>query len=124
MIGCRSTQVVEEPYTVREARIHVRHVRDLLKSADNADAYAGVDCASLSFLNTVCHGDVNGVNSRSLGSLATFHFSLRSYLLTVCHFYLRLFNAIRCQFHFIIGSYFLVPYNRRALIPDSMPKFA
>ena len=51
-------QVVEEPYTVREARIHVRHVRDLLKSADNADAYSGVDCASLSFLNTVCHGDM------------------------------------------------------------------
>ena len=66
--------MVEEPYTVREARIHVRHVRDLLKSADNADAYAGVDCASLSFLNTVCHGDVNGVNSRLLCSLATFHF--------------------------------------------------
>ena len=63
--------MVEEPYTVREARIHVRHVRDLLKSADNADAYAGVDCASLSFLNTVCHGDVNGVNSRSLWSLAS-----------------------------------------------------
>ena len=27
-------KVVEEPYTVREARIHVRHVRDLLKSVD------------------------------------------------------------------------------------------
>ena len=50
-------KVVEELYTVREARIHVRHVRDLLKSADNTDAYSGVDCASLSFLNTVCHGD-------------------------------------------------------------------
>ena len=32
-------KVVEEPYTVREARIHVRHVRDLLKSVDNSDAY-------------------------------------------------------------------------------------
>lgn len=51
---------MEEVYTVREARIHVRHVRDLLKSADNADAYAGVDCASLSFLNTVCQGDAAG----------------------------------------------------------------
>jgi len=51
-------KVVEEPYTMREARIHVRHVRDLLKSIDPCDSYNGVDCASLSFLNTVCAGDV------------------------------------------------------------------
>ena len=51
-------QVVEEPYTMREARIHVRHVRDLLKAVDPIDAYNGVDCASLSFLNTVCNGDI------------------------------------------------------------------
>jgi len=51
-------KVVEEPYTMREARIHVRHVRDLLKSIDPSDAYNGVDCASLSFLNTVCSGDI------------------------------------------------------------------
>jgi len=51
-------KVVEEPYTMREARIHVRHVRDLLKSIESSDAYNGVDCASLSFLNTVCSGDI------------------------------------------------------------------
>jgi len=51
-------KVVEEPYTMREARIHVRHVRDLLKSIDPSDSYNGVDCASLCFLNTVCSGDV------------------------------------------------------------------
>jgi len=51
-------KVVEEPYTMREARIHVRHVRDLLKSIDLADSYNGVDCASLCFLNTVCAGDI------------------------------------------------------------------
>ncbi|KAJ3589974.1 hypothetical protein NHX12_007931 [Muraenolepis orangiensis] len=45
-------KVVEEPYTVREARIHVRHIRDLLKSLDPSDAYNGVDCNSLSFLNS------------------------------------------------------------------------
>ena len=44
-------QVVEEPYTIREARIHVRHVRDLLKSIDMTDAYIGHDGASLSVLN-------------------------------------------------------------------------
>lgn len=54
-------KVVEEPYTVREARIHVRHVRDLLKSVDNSDAYQGLDCASLSFLNTLnSHGTISG----------------------------------------------------------------
>ncbi|XP_062583916.1 clustered mitochondria protein homolog isoform X1 [Saccostrea cucullata] len=51
-------KVVEEPYTVREARIHVRHIRDLLKSVDPADTYNGVDCNSLSFLNTVTVGDI------------------------------------------------------------------
>ncbi|XP_064613214.1 LOW QUALITY PROTEIN: clustered mitochondria protein homolog [Liolophura sinensis] len=51
-------KVTEEPYTGREARIHVRHVRDLLKSVDPADAYNGVDCNSLSFLNTVTAGDI------------------------------------------------------------------
>ena len=49
-----------EPYTVREARIHVRHIRDLLKSVDPADAYAGVDCNSVSFLNIVTAGDILG----------------------------------------------------------------
>ncbi|KAG9510082.1 Clustered mitochondria protein-like protein, partial [Fragariocoptes setiger] len=51
-------KVVEEPYTVREARIHLRHVRDLIKSLDPADAYNGLDCHSLSFLNTITQGDI------------------------------------------------------------------
>ncbi|XP_049873829.1 clustered mitochondria protein homolog [Pectinophora gossypiella] len=51
-------KVVEEPYTMREARIHVRHVRDLLKSTDYTDAYAGLECASLAFLNVVTQGDI------------------------------------------------------------------
>lgn len=51
-------KVVEEPYTVREARIHVRHIRDLLKSLDPADAYNGMECSSLSFLNTITQGDI------------------------------------------------------------------
>ena len=54
-------KVVEEPYTMREARIHVRHVRDLLKSLDPADAYNGIECNSLSFLNTVTQGDILGI---------------------------------------------------------------
>ncbi|CAO1391288.1 unnamed protein product [Diamesa hyperborea] len=51
-------KVAEEPYTMREARIHVRHVRDLLKSMDPADAYNGVDCSSLTFLHTITQGDL------------------------------------------------------------------
>ncbi|XP_055533607.1 clustered mitochondria protein homolog [Wyeomyia smithii] len=51
-------KVVEEPYTMREARIHVRHVRDLLKSMDPADAYNGIDCSSLTFLHTITQGDI------------------------------------------------------------------
>lgn len=51
-------KVVEEPYTMREARIHVRHVRDLLKSMDPADAYNGVDCSSLTFLHSITQGDL------------------------------------------------------------------
>ncbi|CAB3261476.1 unnamed protein product [Arctia plantaginis] len=51
-------KVAEEPYTMREARIHVRHVRDLLKSIDYTDAYAGQECSSLAFLNVITQGDI------------------------------------------------------------------
>uniref|UniRef100_A0A4W3J7C7 Clustered mitochondria protein homolog n=1 Tax=Callorhinchus milii TaxID=7868 RepID=A0A4W3J7C7_CALMI len=53
-------KVVEEPYTAREARIHIRHIRDLLKSLDLADAYNGMNCNSLSFLTEVSEGDAAG----------------------------------------------------------------
>lgn len=45
---------------MREARIHLRHVRDLLKSLDPSDAYNGLDCSSLSFLNVITQGDILG----------------------------------------------------------------
>lgn len=51
-------KVVEEPYTMREARIHVRHVRDLLKSMDPGDAYNGAECSSLTFLHGITGGDL------------------------------------------------------------------
>ncbi|XP_026875071.2 clustered mitochondria protein homolog isoform X2 [Electrophorus electricus] len=43
-------KIVEEPYTVRELRIHLRHIRDLLKSMDPTDAYNGMEGSSLTFL--------------------------------------------------------------------------
>ncbi|XP_073485466.1 clustered mitochondria protein homolog [Aquarana catesbeiana] len=51
-------KVVEEPYTIREARIHIRHFRDLLKSLELADAYNGIDCSSLAFLSNISGGDI------------------------------------------------------------------
>uniref|UniRef100_A0A672JJK8 Clustered mitochondria protein homolog n=1 Tax=Salarias fasciatus TaxID=181472 RepID=A0A672JJK8_SALFA len=60
-------KVVEEPYTVREARIHVRHIRDLLKSLDPSDAYNGVDCNSLSFLSIFTDGDLGGAKATDSG---------------------------------------------------------
>lgn len=50
--------VVEQPYTMREARIHVRHIRDLLKSNDPADAFNGQDCTSLTVLFNITQGDL------------------------------------------------------------------
>ncbi|XP_043574244.1 clustered mitochondria protein homolog isoform X2 [Chiloscyllium plagiosum] len=57
-------KVVEEPYTVREARIHVRHIRDLLKSLDPSDSYNGIDCNSLSFLSLFTEGDLGETGKR------------------------------------------------------------
>uniref|UniRef100_A0A158Q8H9 Clustered mitochondria protein homolog n=1 Tax=Elaeophora elaphi TaxID=1147741 RepID=A0A158Q8H9_9BILA len=48
---------VSEPYTTREARIHIRHVRDLIRSLDMSDAVNGTDGASLSYLATMTLGD-------------------------------------------------------------------
>lgn len=50
---CWSKRGVLEPYTVREARIHLRHVRELLKGQDLADGCNGVDGASVTFLSTI-----------------------------------------------------------------------
>uniref|UniRef100_A0A673MGG3 Clustered mitochondria protein homolog n=1 Tax=Sinocyclocheilus rhinocerous TaxID=307959 RepID=A0A673MGG3_9TELE len=46
-------RVVEEPYTVREVRIHLRHIREILKSLDLTDGYNGVEGSSPSFLSCV-----------------------------------------------------------------------
>lgn len=76
-----------EPYTVREARIHVRHIRDLLKSLDPSDAYNGVDCNSLSFLSIFTDGDLGGT---TLCSTCTVLFPLR----------LLYMNVVTCRFFF------------------------
>lgn len=56
---------------MREARIHVRHIRDLLKSLDPSDAYNGVDCNSLSFLSIFTDGDLGGTTLCSTCALSS-----------------------------------------------------
>uniref|UniRef100_A0A671X1J5 Clustered mitochondria homolog n=1 Tax=Sparus aurata TaxID=8175 RepID=A0A671X1J5_SPAAU len=50
-------KVVEDSYSVRDARLHLRHVRDLLRSLDPADAFNGVNCSSLSYLTFYTRGN-------------------------------------------------------------------
>uniref|UniRef100_A0A3Q0SQI9 Clustered mitochondria homolog n=1 Tax=Amphilophus citrinellus TaxID=61819 RepID=A0A3Q0SQI9_AMPCI len=50
-------KVVEESYSVRDARLHLRHVRDLLRSLDPTDAYNGVNGSSLSYLTFCTRGN-------------------------------------------------------------------
>lgn len=51
---------LSEPYTVREVRLHLRHIRDLLKSLDPTDAYNGIEGSSLSFLRYFTEEHVEG----------------------------------------------------------------
>ncbi|XP_030602479.1 clustered mitochondria protein homolog isoform X2 [Archocentrus centrarchus] len=53
-------KVVEESYSVRDARLHLRHVRDLLRSLDPTDAYNGVNGSSLSYLTFCTRGSEDG----------------------------------------------------------------
>ncbi|TPP56472.1 Clustered mitochondria protein [Fasciola gigantica] len=46
-------RVVEERYSVREAKNHVKHVHDLLYSIEPFDAYAGREQMSLCFVNAI-----------------------------------------------------------------------
>ncbi|KAK4812456.1 hypothetical protein QYF61_026449 [Mycteria americana] len=62
--GLQEGSLLKVPYTVREARIHVRHIRDLLKSLDPSDAFNGVDCNSLSFLSVFTEGDLGDSGKR------------------------------------------------------------
>lgn len=57
---CAPFKYDQEPYTVREVRIHLRHIRDLLKSLDLTDGYNGVEGSSPSFLSCVTEECVEG----------------------------------------------------------------
>lgn len=53
-------KLVEEPYTVREARFHVKRIKEILTSCDQTDAFNGHNFASLSYVNAVWSGDGSG----------------------------------------------------------------
>ncbi|KAG7224622.1 hypothetical protein INR49_011375 [Caranx melampygus] len=50
-------KLVEDSYSVRDARLHLRHVCDLLRSLDLTDAYNGMNGSSLSYLTFYTRGD-------------------------------------------------------------------
>ena len=52
--------LIVEPYSVREARIHLRRIKDLLSTNFHLNAYSAVDHLSLSFLSAVAGVDVEG----------------------------------------------------------------
>ncbi|XP_069788946.1 clustered mitochondria protein homolog isoform X2 [Narcine bancroftii] len=56
-------RVIEEPYTIREVRFHIRHIQDLLKSLDAGDSYNGIECNSLSFLSCIYDGDTGDASA-------------------------------------------------------------
>lgn len=68
-------KVVEEPYSVREARIHLRRIKDLLSTNFHLNAYSAVDHLSLSFLSAVAGVDVEEevvrVRGQNVGTVST-----------------------------------------------------
>ncbi|XP_020613853.1 clustered mitochondria protein homolog [Orbicella faveolata] len=68
-------KVVEEPYSVREARIHLRRIKDLLSTNFHLNAYSAVDHLSLSFLSAVAGVDVEEevvrVKGQNVGTVST-----------------------------------------------------
>jgi protein TIF31 len=52
-------RLVEEAYTVREVRLHVRHVNELIHSTDAIDNFNAVNCNSLSYVNDLTNNELN-----------------------------------------------------------------
>uniref|UniRef100_A0A183C8G4 Clu domain-containing protein n=1 Tax=Globodera pallida TaxID=36090 RepID=A0A183C8G4_GLOPA len=63
-------RVIEEPYNLREARVHVRHLREIIRSVDISDAVNGVEFASLSCLSTITQSTSDDSGRKSKGSSA------------------------------------------------------
>jgi protein TIF31 len=60
----------KEPYTIRDVRLHVRHINDLIHSIDPLDQYNGTSCNSLTFLNDMVgtEGDSRRTGTTAAGA--------------------------------------------------------
>ena len=45
---------------MREVRLHVRHINDLIHSIDPIDNFNAINCNSLTYLNEITNGDITG----------------------------------------------------------------
>ncbi|XP_042286092.1 clustered mitochondria protein homolog isoform X1 [Thunnus maccoyii] len=79
-------KVVEDSYSVRDARLHLRHVRDLLRSLDPTDAYNGMNGSSLSYLTFYTRGekDSESVTKRRASEKESLDCSPPEYVLPGC----------------------------------------
>ena len=77
-------KVVEEPYTTREARLHIRHVRDLIKSLDTSDAMNGLNGASISYLNTITEGEIDPNSENDLKEPSYIQYNAGMYMKIYC----------------------------------------
>ncbi|XP_070700176.1 clustered mitochondria protein homolog [Pempheris klunzingeri] len=79
-------KVVEDSYSVRDARLHLRHTRDLLRSLDPTDAYNGVNCSSLSYLSFYTRGekDSESVGNRRAAEKESVDFRPPDYIVPGC----------------------------------------
>uniref|UniRef100_A0A1I8J9G0 Clu domain-containing protein n=1 Tax=Macrostomum lignano TaxID=282301 RepID=A0A1I8J9G0_9PLAT len=66
--GC-SIRIVEEMYNVKEAKSHLRHIQDILRSTEPIDAYLGREQMSLSFVNAVTQNSL--LSPRPPGSVTS-----------------------------------------------------
>ncbi|CAF3393139.1 unnamed protein product [Rotaria socialis] len=75
-------KVIEEQYTVREVRIHVRHINELIHSCDLIDLYNGNNGYSLCMVNDITNGDiVSNTDRKKAAETNGFDFTVPEYLL-------------------------------------------
>ncbi|CAF3343891.1 unnamed protein product [Rotaria sp. Silwood1] len=75
-------KVIEEQYTVREVRIHVRHINELIHSCDSIDLYNGNNGYSLCMVNDITNGDIVSNSDRKKAAETNgFDFNVPEYLL-------------------------------------------
>ena len=46
---------------MREVRLHVRHINDLVHSIDPIDNFNAINCNSLTYVNEITNGDITGM---------------------------------------------------------------